>query len=73
MHQMIFNYSNACKRNQIRGSGFLEEANILQFLKEDSTPMRIPTIPPCCSEGRRPVVPKDSGRVFRVIAATCSE
>ena len=35
--------------------------------------VRIPTIPPCCSEGRRPVVPKDSGRVFRVIAATCSE
>lgn len=35
--------------------------------------LRIPTIPPCCSEGRRPVVPKDSGRVFRVIAATCSE
>lgn len=40
---------------------------------EDCVWLRIPTIPPCCSEGRRPVVPKDSGRVFRVIAATCSE
>jgi len=42
-----------------------------QMLLQDV--VRIPTIPPCCSEGRRPVVPKDSGRVFRVIAATCSE
>ena len=48
-------------------------AGMRTYLVRIHQKLRIPTIPPCCSEGRRPVVPKDSGRVFRVIAATCSE
>jgi len=34
--------------------------------------VRIPTIPPSCSEGRRPVVPKESALWFRRIPPPCS-
>jgi hypothetical protein len=34
--------------------------------------MRIPTIPPSCSEGKRPLIPKDSALVFRLNRSSCS-
>ena len=33
---------------------------------------RIPTIPPSCSEGRRPVIPKESALWFRTNPPPCS-